>query len=588
MKDPEEDPKPQKNIISIVGEIERRRKKQERKRVAASHLRDLESSMGVTEQQEEMEKLDIEDGLGKLGELPEEEAKSARAMLRTVRGLRSCLRGDSAAGLAEWAEVIEEGHDVGTAYLFRARWRMHTDPSSALDDFDRAVAAKPSEPNMYARRGDCHAALGDHQRALANYRRALGLDSKLFDVHRSMGQALVACGEHRKALVAYDRAIRLAPRYVDFYLERSAIREHLDDIVAAIQDLDRVLALDPTRIDTRIHRAFLLVRTGDVTVSSAAFEEVLGELETDQAQEVLSLVGKARVALGQTEQAIKDLSRALELAPDDVSALAQRGRARWLRGDHQSALDDFDRVIELEPGEAKHHVSRANVLAKLERMADAVVALSRALELTPNDPEAYALRAIYRSHSEDTDEGVVRVKEDLGRAIELAPTNVIYPRKRGEYLMARCEYTEALADIDKALALAPDVAQLHFDRGFCKSRLDEEHWPPVDESKEDMIARCTSALADLERAFELGKHDEDIYYELVRVREGMGDNKAHLAMLDRAIAAVPDSMPFRVLRADRRQRAGDADGAAADRAHLLTLGFQWTTDGIQKISTVEP
>ncbi len=84
------------------------------------------------------------------------------------------------------------------------------------------------------------------------------------------------------------------------------------------------------------------------------------------------------------------------------------------------------------------------------------------------------------------------------------------------------------------------------------------------------------ALASLEKAAELGLDKPVLYYELVGVREQMGDPDAIMAMLDRATAAVPDEIPLLAVRCARRRSGGDAAGAEADRVRLLELGFDVT------------
>jgi tetratricopeptide (TPR) repeat protein len=140
---------------------------------------------------------------------------------------------------------------------------------------------------------------------------------------------------------------------------------------------------------------------------------------------------------------------------------------------------------------------------------------------------------------------------------------------------------EAIVAYDKALALEPDSAELYYERGACKVGREEALYAndiEDHESAEDKQARLTSALADLEKALELGKRDEDVYWELVRAREGLGDQAAKFAELDRAIAALPDFTMAIALRRSWRQHGGDPEGAAADRARLVELGFQFYDD----------
>ena len=49
------------------------------------------------------------------------------------------------------------------------------------------------------------------------------------------------------------------------------------------------------------------------------------------------------------EEALADLNRAIELNPEDASALASRGRIYWAMRRDDEALADLNRAIELDP-----------------------------------------------------------------------------------------------------------------------------------------------------------------------------------------------------------------------------------------------
>lgn len=572
-------------VISIVRELEQRRAKEARARASASHLRQAESAVETSENEMALEALDLDAGITWLERDPSPEGRVSWSEVRSLRALRRCMHGDTEAGLAEWAEVIAAEPKIANTYLIRARWLGSADPAVALPDYDRAVEAEPNNPTVYARRGDCYRVLGDHDRALANYRRAVGLDPTLFDVHYCMATVLATQGAYKEALNAFNTAIRLAPRYVDFYLSRAAVHEKLGDLAGAIRDQQRVLELDPKRDDVRSHLALCRGKTGDL---SGALQDATKLLEGDLcddpgAHELITVLGGILFTMGQREKALDAFNRSLALAPTSVNALAQRGRTHWELGNYEQALNDYEAALGMAPDDPDHHVGRSKALAKLGRMADAVVAASRAIAIAPDHVLAHRVRAVYRSHAEEGEEASAAVKADLARAVELIPSSVIYCHEYVDYLMDCGDISEALTAIEKTLGIVAEsggekheLAALYYLRGACKSRLDEEALekdPDYEEDAANRDARCVSAIADLEKAVELGQVDEDVYFELVRVREVMGDKEGLRFMLDRALVAVPDCVPLLTLRLNHRQLRGDEEGAAADRAHLAELGL---------------
>jgi tetratricopeptide (TPR) repeat protein len=574
-RDPRSNKDKDKKVISIVEELERRQMARVRDRASAMHLRELESSLDLIDHTTALKEMNLDAELAKLGPLPTDEARVQRANIRAARALQSCLRGDPDAGFAEWAEVIAEAPDLAHPYLVRARWLMQSDPAAALADYDRAAKVEPRNPVVYCRRGDCYAALGDRDRALANYRRALALDPSLFDVHHAVGKILAAQGAHAEAVQAYDRAIAIAPRYADFYLVRAQALERLGEFEAAAKDHARILELDPNRNDVRFYRVICLHRAGHPERAVAELLRLI-EVEPDDHHNH-RILGKMRVEMGKYDLAILDLTRAIELAPDEPLSYAHRGRAHWESGQRDRALADFDKAIELKPEEPEFHLGRAKALASLDHLSDALASVNHALDLAPDHAFAHVMRAVYRSYDEGETsyEGVLA---DLDRAVELEPENPAFRRQRGEFQMEFGHLTAALLDFERALVLAPGAASLYYDRGYCKSRLDEElmdhdedHW----EEDDDTRARCLSAVADFEKAIELGLCHEDLYSEMWNAYCQMRDEEMQRRSLDRGCTAVPDSAILFYWRHGHRKSHGDLEGAAADKERAIANGFKW-------------
>jgi tetratricopeptide (TPR) repeat protein len=305
-----------------------------------------------------------------------------------------------------------------------------------------------------------------------------------------------------------------------------------------------------------------------------AVEGVADELDPSSN---FTMVGNMALVQHAFEDAIEPFSRALSLAPDDVSARAGRGRAYAALGEHALALADFERAAALAPDKPMHHLGRANALAGLGRMEEAVAAASRAIEVAPDHAGAHYTRAVYRSHVDPDDPGV---RADFDRTVELAPHEVPYLRERAEYLMDGKEHEQALADIERALAVAPGDAKLHYLRAKCLRGPGATIWNARTQQREfddEIQPRCEAALVSLERALELAPKDGELYgemlYALVGTRELMPDQDAHLATLDRALGAMPDDIGLLAMRQDCRRRRGDLDGAESDRTRLRELGY---------------
>ena len=118
--------------------------------------------------------------------------------------------------------------------------------------------------------------------------------------------------------------------------------------------------------------------------------------------QILSRVLLARVYLsqGRSEEAVRDLTRASEIA-ETLNPLAARfyllvaGSAQRRYGDPSQALDTFERAALLKPEKAwSAHFGRALALEKLERPVEALEEVDRALELIGNSERLHSVAEI--------------------------------------------------------------------------------------------------------------------------------------------------------------------------------------------------
>jgi tetratricopeptide (TPR) repeat protein len=187
---------------------------------------------------------------------------------------------------------------------------------------------------------------------------------------------------------------------------------------------------------------------------------------------------------------IEQLAGAL---PDMAELHEMLATLRTALGDHEGALAAWDRAIEAAPdaAEGEAYLARAVTHARLGHVQEAFDDASRAVERSPELVGAWVARGIYRTHLEEDHEAALA---DLDRAVSLAPDDGAARFHRGEIRMLVDDHEGALEDFDRAIALAPAVGKLYAERASCRE------WLGDDEGDE----------ADRARARELGfEPDED-------------------------------------------------------------------------------
>jgi tetratricopeptide (TPR) repeat protein len=82
---------------------------------------------------------------------------------------------------------------------------------AAVEKFDEVMVLKPEFAEVWNRRGDAYAALGDEERALADYAQALQLNPYEFGAMQSSGEIWMSRSNYRKAAEFFRRALEINP-----------------------------------------------------------------------------------------------------------------------------------------------------------------------------------------------------------------------------------------------------------------------------------------------------------------------------------------------------------------------------------------
>ncbi|HEY6459010.1 MAG TPA: hypothetical protein VIY73_02635, partial [Polyangiaceae bacterium] len=146
------------NVRSIVGELEKRQLDRVRQMAGRSHRRELEAMVEAADVMHKLGSGEFDAMLAELAGSDEPEAVETLARLRCGRAMRTCVHGDEAGGLAEWASVMAEQPTMAMPYVMRARWWLQNkeQPARAMEDLERAVSLAPNEATPYFWRAKCH------------------------------------------------------------------------------------------------------------------------------------------------------------------------------------------------------------------------------------------------------------------------------------------------------------------------------------------------------------------------------------------------------------------------------------------------
>ena len=120
--------------------------------------------------------------------------------------------------------------------------------------------------------------------------------------------------------------------------------------------------------------------------------DLLNEIIDTDPDDKLALLARGSVYLkmGNTENAIDDFSRTLQIDSNHPKAYHLRGLARELAGDDDEALKDLNKAIDIDSEYGAAYYSRATLLTKMGRDDSALEDMKRVSYLSNRNIESFA------------------------------------------------------------------------------------------------------------------------------------------------------------------------------------------------------
>ena len=153
--------------------------------------------------------------------------------------------------------------------------------------------------------------------------------------------------------------------------------------------------------------------------------------------------GTAYSTIGEYDRAIEDLTKAIELRPNDPRAYYNRGGTYIDKQFYELAIKDFDKAIILSPDDANLYIARGVAHIEKHEYEFAASDFSRAIELNPNHADAYNGRGFTHYRSGDFGSAI----SDYNLAIQLNPNSAQAYCNRGEARLHLNDWEKAKSDL---------------------------------------------------------------------------------------------------------------------------------------------
>lgn len=225
------------------------------------------------------------------------------------------------------------------------------------------------------------------------------------------------------------------------------------------------------------------------------------------------------------DEALVIVRKRLETNPNDATALAQHSRlisykAEQFRDYSQmdQALSLANRAIQNGPNESLPYVARSNVYRINKAYEKAFADAQTAVEKDPNNVMAHVISAFAMHHLHDLD----GMRREAKAGMEIDPE---HPEARATYvafLFANGRLDDGHAELDRAIAIVPDMPALYFLKGYGY----------------EQQGKHREAVAEYTKAIELNDQIPGYFCRRSISRAGAGDHQG--AMADVAAAEKVD------------------------------------------------
>lgn len=457
------------------------------------------------------------------------------------RARLNLARGDTVSASADINHALEINPNAVNGYIMRADIAINSrdDYPGALEDMDRAIKLQPRLAGLYINRAYLRYALDDYFGAMADYDYAVELAPANFTAVYNRALLLMEAGSNDRALGELDLAARLDPNEASVYYNRALVRMAKGMYTAALEDINHFMQMVPDLPDAyyirgEIYRAMHnldraaadvtharnMARSFDETASTAP--QVTPEDETARAARTFANL-----------MTIEDNAQFQE----EYNNSAIRGRVQ----DHNLRIEP-EAWMELSYYSTPTELRTSTYYIKEVEDINSTRTLRYTLHVTPAVPviddetSAEHFRSIDYYNSFMSTHSP-RAIDYLGRAMDF---------------MTLRDYSAALRDIDRVLAMTPDLAVGHYLRAQALYHL----WQAArngaapegtDAVHADAATRAATSrkglddvISALTRVLDLSPRMAEAWYNLAVARIAAEDYTSALAALNKAIEYKPE------------------------------------------------
>ena len=256
-----------------------------------------------------------------------------------------------------------------------------------------AVELAPEQGQGYYERGYAIYNFGEYssKQAVKDLEKAKQLEFFDSSGYDTLANLYLSLDKKDKALENLNQALKLDPKRKYLYQIRASILSEKGKREEALADLGKFIELKPNNLRGYLVRAKFLQSYGKDIEALADFtkaKEVTAHKKDLGYMELLKLRAELLSKLNRNDEAIEDLSLAVEIFDEDEDAYRMRGDQYLKQKKYKQAIKDYTTAIEISPRFARaSYQARANAYKQMGDLDKAASDQKKADELDTKPAE---------------------------------------------------------------------------------------------------------------------------------------------------------------------------------------------------------
>ncbi|PGH14956.1 hypothetical protein AJ80_05719 [Polytolypa hystricis UAMH7299] len=355
------------------------------------------------------------------------------------------------------------------------------DYNRAIELYGKAILCKP-DPVYYSNRAACYNSLGEWDKVIEDTTAAISMDNEYVKALNRRANAYEKLGQFRESLLDYTASCMIdglandtSKRAVERLLQKLA-EQRGKEILAAKgkklpsvtfvanylqsfrvkpipEGLEETVELDEESGKGQLRKAFTAVakKTAEGYEEAAkAFEKALelGDLGNLEAN-ALNMRATFTYLSGDSEAAMADLNKSIELDPSLVQSYVKRASLHLEQGDKAAAAKDFELAIAQNKDDPDIYYHRAQLHLILNELGDAAKDYQKSIDVDREFIYSHIQLGVTQYKMGSVASAMATLRRSVKKFENVSDVYNYY----GELLLDQQKYSEAIENFDKAMEL---------------------------------------------------------------------------------------------------------------------------------------